>query len=277
MQRRPDTVRDYRDAFTQRDLVHELDALAVRAWPALTVLDLDGWRLRTARGFTTQANSVWPRAFGDRLDLATKLRNVERHYWSRGLPARFQVSPAAAPKGLDRVLAERGYVRSEAVEVRTAVLEDWPGIDRSPRAALELLAEPTERWLAAWARAAPRRADGDLADLADLAARILARVPAPSVYALAHVGGEDVAVARGVLDGGWLGLADVATVDGHRRKGIADALLVALGRWAADRGAQQAWLAVEASNTAAVALYRERGFQRAYTYRYRSRTGGDGR
>jgi N-acetylglutamate synthase len=266
MRRRPDSVRAYRDAFAERDRVYELDALGARAWPALTVLDLDGWKLRTTRGFTRRANSVWPRAFGDRLDLATKLANVERHYAGRGLPTMFQIGPAAVPRGLDRVLAERGYQASEPVEVRTARVEALAAALPAPAPGVLLAEELDQRWLEAWARVGERPAVA-----LELAPRMLARVPAAAVYGLLRAGGEDVAVARGVLDGGWFGVNDLMTATAWRRRGVASILLSALVAWAAARGAEQAWLAVEAGNGAALRLYERAGFRRAYSYRYRTR------
>jgi N-acetylglutamate synthase len=266
MRRRPDTVRAYRDAFAERDRVYELDGLVARAWPALTVLDLDGWRVRTSAGFTRRANSVWPRAFGQRLDLDTKLDNVERHYGARGLPTAFHVSPAAQPKTLDRALARRGYRLSGDIEVCTARLDDLPRAEPSPSSGVALLDQPGPRWLETWARQSPQPPGA-----AELAGRILARVPAPSAYAVLHVDGREVAVARGILDGGWLGLDDVATAPSMRRRGAASLLLAVLVSWAARSGAEQAWVAVEAGNAPAVALCRALGLRRAYTYRYRTR------
>jgi N-acetylglutamate synthase len=268
MRRRPDTVRAYRDAFAERDRIYELEALVARAWPALTVLDLDGWRLRSSRGFTRRGNSVWPRASGDRLDLATKLANVERHYAARGLAAVFQIGPAPEPKGLDRVLAERGYRASEPVEVRTARIEDLPGSGQPPPRGFSVLDEPHRRWLAVWAQGGARGAQ------TDLAVRILSRAPEPSAYAVLRVDGADVAVGRGILDGGWLGIADVVTTPAWRGRGAARLLLAGLASWGSARGAELAWLAVEAGNRAALTLYRAAGFRRAFSYRYRTLTAG---
>lgn len=264
MRRKNDSLGRYRDGFMERDRVQELDDLTMRAWPALTVLNLDGWRLRTARGFTRRANSVWPRGSGQRLRLEAKIANVERHYHRRGLPARFQLSPAAAPAGLARALSWRGYAPSPPEEVRTGRVEQLAAA--GSLAGVVLADEPTDRWLAAWRQAGARaEPDGDIAEA------VLRRVPAPSLFALLHAGGQDIAVARGVVDGGWLGVADLATARPHRRRGAARLLLAALAGWAAARGAEQAWATVESGNVAAVSLWRQVGLRPAYTYRYRER------
>ena len=38
----------------------KLERLAMHAWPAVEVVELDGWLLRYAAGITRRANSVWP-------------------------------------------------------------------------------------------------------------------------------------------------------------------------------------------------------------------------
>jgi N-acetylglutamate synthase len=266
MRRPRDTVRAYRDAFTERDRVYELEGLAARAWPPLTILDLDGWQIRTSRGLTRRGNSVWPRACGDRLDFDKKLANVERYYAFRELPPTFQLGPTAEPKGLDRALADRGYRRSEPVEVRVARVDDIASRSRDAAGVL-LFDEPGDRWLDAWARAG-----GHDPDTSALALRMLARVPAPSKYALLHVEGADIAVGRGVLDGGWLGVAELTAARGWLERATGRILLAALCDWAAGEGAEQAWLAAAAGNVPMGLLSRDLGFRRVYTYHYRSQT-----
>ena len=65
--------------------------------------------------------------------------------------------------------------------------------------------------------------------------------PAPSPLA---------AVARGALADGWLCVTAVTVDDGHRRQGLATAVMAALGTWARDRGAESCVLQVASSNAA---------------------------
>jgi len=70
-------------------------------------------------------------------------------------------------------------------------------------------------------------------------------------------------------DGMLAGLFEVATVESERGKGHARRLILSALKWAYLRGAKQAWLQVEESNAAALALYRSLGFIDVYHYHYR--------
>ena len=77
------------------------------------------------------------------------------------------------------------------------------------------------------------------------------------------------AVSLVVHDNDLAGLLQLAVAPSERRKGVATAIVQASLRWARLRGARQAWLAVEADNHAAIALYRKFGFRDVYRYLYR--------
>jgi ribosomal protein S18 acetylase RimI-like enzyme len=78
-----------------------------------------------------------------------------------------------------------------------------------------------------------------------------------------------VAVGRGVVVDGWLGITSMATAPDARRRGHARAIVHALARWAQSLGATGALLQVESTNEPARALYRSVGFVQNHTYRYR--------
>jgi N-acetylglutamate synthase len=262
--RRASETRRYRDAFAQRDLAHELEGMIDRAWTPLLVIDLGGWELRSARGFSRLANSVRPRALRGDQPLSARLAKVERFYATRGLPARFQISASAVPRGLDRALADQGYTATPPVEVRTTEIDTVAELAPADGRELTLVADPEPRWMSAWA-GLTGAADTEVETVRGLLRR--ARVEA--AYAVVSRNGADVAVARGVVHGGWFGL-DYLLAGPDDRDGATGALLAgALGRWALTRDAARAYLHADAANPATSPLLAELRWRRSFEYRFR--------
>ena len=66
-----------------------------------------------------------------------------------------------------------------------------------------------------------------------------------------------------------LGLFDIVTDAGQRRKGYSRRLMGGLMHWARNAGATRAYLQVMLDNTAALRLYEKMGFKEIYRYWYR--------
>lgn len=237
-----------------------LDRLAAEAWPAIEVVERRGWWLRAAAGVTRRANSALPLGAGaltgDALD--EQLHAVTGFYADRSLPARVQVSDPL----LDTQLAARGW----QLESPTLVLSGPPARGESPVAAT-VTPVPDEAWLACWWAVTGLGGEREL----DVARRCLAGIASPAGYASVRVDGDVVAVARGVVQEGWLGLFAMAVLPAHRRRGHGRDLLEGLGRWAATQGARAAYLQLGSGNDAGRALYTAAGFETAYSYHYRYR------
>jgi GNAT superfamily N-acetyltransferase len=223
-------------------LAARIDVMADAAFPPSRATELDGWILRADDGTHRRNRSVWARAGnGDRL--AERIARAEEWYAGRGLPARFQITPASCPPGLEEELDARGYEVDGPSFVWTGELAALG----APRDPVEIAERPDERWL---------RASG-----AD--ATVLGRVAVPSAYAR-----SEPATGRGTLHGEWLGIYEVATQPDARRQGAASAIVAALAAWGLERGARRAYLLVLEDNAPAHALYARLGFSRAYGYRY---------
>ncbi len=81
--------------------------------------------------------------------------------------------------------------------------------------------------------------------------------------------GVTVAIGRGVVTRGWLGIAAMEVRPEHRRRGLAKRILRGLLAWGAERGATRCYIQAEATNTAALALYKGHGFKPHHLYRMR--------
>jgi N-acetylglutamate synthase len=80
--------------------------------------------------------------------------------------------------------------------------------------------------------------------------------------------GDGTATGRATLDGDWVVLDAIAVAEGHRRQGLATAVVAELLDWAASQGALTAMLQVETDNPGAVRLYERLGFVTHHTYRF---------
>jgi [ribosomal protein S18]-alanine N-acetyltransferase len=85
----------------------------------------------------------------------------------------------------------------------------------------------------------------------------------PGVFALTAVNHEPVGVILMRAVAGEAEVLTLAVEPGHRRRGVARALLEAGLAQAAAMGAEEAFLEVAADNLGALALYREAGFAQA--------------
>lgn len=110
--------------------------------------------------------------------------------------------------------------------------------------------------------------------------RSLRRVRVDDVGVLLDVSGNQ-ATARVVLDTGeqvagggaahdrdWVGFRSLEVAPGHRRRGLALAVMAALLEWGAEQGATTAYLQVLGDNEPALALYERLGFREHHRYRY---------
>jgi ribosomal protein S18 acetylase RimI-like enzyme len=245
-----------------------VEEAALAAWPALEIAQLDGWHLRAALGVTGRANSVWPNRCTGSLSLDERLEAVERFYTERGLAAKFQITPAALPEGLDARLRARGYRLHSPTWVQTASLGEIMQHTRPLRELPNFEIEVSEEFDVAWF-ILYREAEG--ADESSAAVRrvILQQLPQPSAFVSLSVDGAEAAVGLGVVCGSWMGVFCMSTVARFRRMGAASAILRSLAIWGSMHEADQAYLQVRQENAAAIATYARAGFTTAYPYHYR--------
>jgi len=235
-----------------------LEAVATRGVRPADTEELGGWLLRADHGFLRRANSVLPlRQLGLPLDEA--LARAHAWYAERGLPLVVATLPEAR-RLLDAGLGERGWEpvgESHVMAVRLDLVVTDPGAAADPR--VELAASPGDEWFAGFRGGSDVPAAGRA---------LLARHDTVAFARLAE-GGRTLAIGRGVVDDGWLGVSCVEVAPDARRQGLAAAVMDALSRWALARDATRSYLQVEVDNAAAVALYGKLGYWVHHDYRYR--------
>ena len=236
----------------------DLEEVAALGWRGGETARLGDWLLRASDGFTGRANSAL--TVGDPgLPLPEAVAAVVHWYESHGLPPRFQVPlPHAAP--VDAWLADAGWPAGDEVRVLVADIEPlaWPPVDD---ARLRVDALPDAAWL-----------DGYHYRGGDLPAYATAVIERGDTLGFASVrdeSGQVLAIARGSVDRGWLGVTAVEVTAAARRQGLAGLVLRGLAGWAAGHGARSCYLQVAIENAPALALYGRAGFVDHHRYRYR--------
>jgi N-acetylglutamate synthase len=238
-----------------------LEEVAWAGWPGLEQEHLGAWVLRAAKGFTGRANSVLP--LGDPgLELELALDHVAAFYRHRGQPTIFQL-PMPLAASLDDLLAERGWRRHNPVAVMVAdleaVLTATPHADGLPP--LTMTRTPDEAWLAAYhyrGGALPAHA-----------VEVLTAGTSPVFASVRGDDGAILAIARGALSEGWIGVTAVEVAETQRRRGLGTHVMRELLAWAAREGNRHAYLQVARENDAALALYSRMGFDEHHDYHYR--------
>jgi GNAT superfamily N-acetyltransferase len=183
---------------------------------------------------------------------------TQRWYTARGLRPRAQV-PLPGAEAADEAFAAAGWSRDEDVCVLMAPLTDSPRRD----VPVQLAAEPDEAWLTGY------HYRGSV--LPPVAAQVLVNAESP-VFAsvrLAPAPEPLAAVARGVVVDEWLCVTAVTVAEEYRRRGLATAVMAALGDWARERGAVACVLQVVSTNAPALGLYDRLGFTEHHRYHYR--------
>jgi ribosomal protein S18 acetylase RimI-like enzyme len=242
------------------EVSYEIERLAVRAWPAGEVEEVEGWLVRRTDGVDRRrSNSLLPPADPGRaartVDVA--LAMAEELGWAQVV----QVAPAEVHGRLDAVLEAQGMVLSGATLVLVGELAG--GAARPAGMELDGL---TSEWVAAWAEVSGMGGTRETAEL------VLSQLGDRARFAVVRDGatGRAIGTCVGVAEDGWLGLFSLVVDPAARRRGIGSAIVDALQGWARERGARRVYLQVEADNTAALAFYARRGCVVAHSYHYRS-------
>ncbi len=249
-------------------MIRTIEEHSLNAWPALQTNLQDGWLLRFAGGYTRRANSVNPLypCLGDPIK---NIAACEALYRARGLPVIFKITPASQPAGLDELLFERGYRREAPTSVQLldlpAVSDPAANPEKGPQPVkLDHSIEQAEPWLAAFSRISAAEPGREA-----IHRQLLQSILADCAYASLAQGGQIVSVGLGILQGGLIGLYDIATHPEHRRRGHAARLIQRLLDWGRSGGAEHAYLQVMLNNPPALRLYERLGFRELYQYHYR--------
>lgn len=267
----PHIVRRLSPRTVRNSDIRAIETASAKAFPGSEHLLIDGWLARAATEPAPRSNSATP--IGHSAGFApVPLAPLASFYAERGAPVQLLV-PERIGKPAQRLIdAEPGRWRlgGELLVMSVELAEGAFAAD--PRVVLDEAPHP--QWLA---MCRYRGRDLSPAEARDLVHPIdgqlrFARLVQDS-GAGASSGTETAAVARVALttseDGRtWLGVSAVEVGERWRRQANGSKLVESILAWGAATGVDAAYLQVEASNEAAVAMYGKLGFIEHHRHRY---------
>jgi GNAT superfamily N-acetyltransferase len=230
----------------------ERDTVAAVAPPE--TLEIGDWLVPLDNGTIGRAKSAVPLSH----DIGPEaIPEIEAAYRDRGLLPAFRIADAPSLAAVRDELTRRGFAPEQPTIFKTGNVAE---LAEFSEASARVLPSPDDAWAAVFL--------GEGFDPADGAHRVAALTRSPgAIYGAAGEGGETQAV--GVMSFGavWAGIHGMRTAPAHRGKGLAAAVLGALGREARARGVERVFLQVEEANPAR-RIYRRAGFSAAWRYHY---------
>ena len=244
-----------------KEAITDLEQVAALCWPAREIQSYNGWLINWSDGITWRANSVHPFGPIEDIRLEDAIEYVISFYQSKDTKPAFKLTEASLPVDLDETLEDMGFEKRMITHVQTVPITELSCLD--PRVAVDLLKVTNESINALF------QETGFTEQVRSARSDIIARIKGEKIIACAKIDGKFAGVGLGVVQGKWLGLFSIRTLERYRRRGVGWSISCALSMWGEENGAQNIFLQVEAKNTPALALYESMGFEIMYTYWYR--------
>ena len=245
----------------RRISAHDLQRHMLPSWLAWHE-PLGEWTLRAGGGFTGRANSCHA-VGGPGVPTQQAAERIIAYAAAHGIRPMAQVIEDSPE---EHALEDVGWVAThQPASVLVCRLADFLRA-RPAQPTMQLMERLEPEWEETFQRSRPNSADPRIV-------RMILDGSPPRVFAA--VAGERVAdhselvaIARGHRSADWLGLASIWTHPDHRRRGLAAAMMAALGHWAARQGARYAYVQVATVNEPAIGAYTTLGFLHHHHYRY---------
>jgi len=241
-------------------MVRRFEEISNNAWPALQILQYDGWLLRFANGVTKRSNSV-NLLYPSSLDPEIKIDFCEKAFSARNIPPTFKITSISDPSDMDQRLGQRGYFIHSIISFQVADLKDFKVEGRND---VSVSSKMNEAWIDDFIRMNQFELSRKPTYIA-----IMNQVVTPKCLVSISEKGKTIGVGLGVIEGKFLGLFDLVVDMNFRNRGLGTRLVNALLGWGKIQGAETAYLQVLNDNFQALRLYEKPGFKEIYTYWYR--------
>lgn len=242
---------------TDRD-VESIERATLEAVVPDRLDELPGWLLPVFDGTVGRARCAVPLSHQvPRLDLASQ---VEQAYIDQGFPPAYRLPDLPAFDALHTALRARGFERQQPTLTLHGRVADLLQVHAGPEG--DLTDAPDAQWMAMFLGPGLDPVDGASRS------RALGRAAHTRFASVRDAQGRTLACGAAGFGHGWLSVHGMRTAVEHRQQGLAGRVLLTMGREAARRGVDRVFLQVDASNAAALALYRRAGLSLAWPYAY---------
>ena len=227
-------------------------------------LMIDGWSVGLSPGLAKRSRCINP-FYPSTRSVDENLAAAKSAYDAANLPCLFRITPFICDATLDERLGALGYVKFDPALVQAVQLSD-ARFDHLRTISGTIFQQTNLALAANWV--GEMRGD-DAREIAGLAERLRLSVADVSADFVFNANGERVARSVSITEEGHVGIFDVGTLETHRNRGYAGALLAHQLKAAIAAGATVAYLQVKADNPARQ-TYERFGFRTVYDYWYRA-------
>lgn len=237
--------------------IEAIERATLQAVAPEAVEALPGWLLPMDHGTVGRARSAVPLHHG--AHDAEHLPAILARYAMLGFEPRFRLPDLPSFQPWFDALTQRAWRREQATLTMTGAVQRLLALQSGLPA--ELDSTPDAAWMAMFL--------GEGLDPTDGASRSrsLSRASG-TLYASVREHGQTVACGAASFGHGWLGVHGMRTAAAQRGRGLAGRILQAMAAEALARGLTGVFLQVDASNVAALTLYRRAGLSTAWPYAY---------
>jgi N-acetylglutamate synthase len=239
--------------------IARIESIAANALPASVTEFCDGWRLRYSYGVTRRANSVLAEKHTGNLE--QKLQAVADFYARFNIKPRFQLCPASEPSELNQLLLGSRYTKIPGAKVQTLELNNFN--HQTDITKVQLLSKPNDAWFSVY-----RTVEKADAEKENVRTWMLQNIQPKATFALLYVDEQPATVGLGVVEAGYLGMFNMATLEQFRGRGGASTILSSLATWGKTLGGHTLYLQVSEGNFKAQSVYENLGFKTLYSYWY---------
>lgn len=227
-------------------------------------LMIDGWSVGLSPGLAKRSRCVNP-FYPSTRSIDENLAVARNAYATADLPCLFRITPFIVDRTLDDRLDELGHIKFDPALVQAVKLSDVR-FDHLRETSSSIVQQTDLALAARWV--GEMRGD-DAREIAGLAERWRLSVANVSANFVFDASNQRVARSVSITEEGHIGIFDVGTLEAHRNRGYAGALLAHQLKTAIAAGATVAYLQVRADNPARQ-TYERFGFRTVYDYWYRA-------